>query len=77
MQNKGTSRGSELDRKADKMREIVAMLGWLKLLYLVCVFMSVCLMKSNSYSFIYSSLGTSLTTVNVMCVSHVNVHDQI
>ena len=47
-----------MERFADKNREIVAMLGWLTPLYLVCVIcMSVCLMKSNCYSLIYSSLG--------------------
>ena len=40
----------------DVMREIVAMLCWLIPLYLVCVLCPVCLMKSNFYSFIYSSL---------------------
>ena len=30
-------RGSKLERQADKMREIVVMLGWLTPLYLVCV----------------------------------------
>ena len=33
-------RGSKLERQADKMREIVAMLGWLTPLYLVCAFVS-------------------------------------
>ena len=32
-----TSRGPKLECEADKMREIVAMLGWLTSLYLVCV----------------------------------------
>ena len=32
-----TKRGSKFECQADKMREIVAMLGWLTLLYLVCV----------------------------------------
>ena len=30
-------RGPKLERWADKMREIIAMLGWLTPLYLVCV----------------------------------------
>ena len=33
----GEIRGSKLERQADKMREIVVMLGWLTPLYLVCV----------------------------------------
>ena len=54
-----TCRGSKLERQADKMREIIAMLGWLTPLYAIfgLCFMSVCLMKSNCYSLIYSSLG--------------------
>ena len=43
------------DHRCDKLREISAMLGRLLLLYLVC-FMAVCLIKSNCYSLIYSSL---------------------
>ena len=52
-------RGSNLECQADKMREITAMLGWLTphtSIFGLC-FMSVCLMKSNCYSLIYSSLG--------------------
>ena len=33
----GCGMGPKLERKADKMREIVAMLGWLTPLYFVCV----------------------------------------
>ena len=51
-----TTRGPKLERYADKMREILPKIGWLLLLYLVCVFMSVCLNKSNCYSLIYSFL---------------------
>ena len=43
------------DHRCDKLREISAVLGRLLLLYLVC-FMAVCLIKSNCYPLIYSSL---------------------
>ena len=33
----GLFRGAKLERYADKMREILPMIGWLILLYLVCI----------------------------------------
>ena len=37
MTGRGGNRGSKLERQADKMREILPKIGWLSLLYLVCV----------------------------------------
>ena len=57
-----------MECKADKMREKIAMLGWLTPLYLVCVYVSLKLLLCNIFFFAYM-LDFSVTN----CLCHVHI----